>query len=115
MGRGYEGEAGLIKHDMSGDHDVISGKIEAVIPFVVRGIADENTSGGTRSKLMRSYCGYVGIAGTPKDSEMLVGRRCVVEGGVSGSDGFCWKTVQQICGGMEALYPILWWHWSLKQ
>jgi hypothetical protein len=57
MGRGYEGEAGLIKHDMSGDHDVISGKIEAVIPFVVRGIADENTSGGTRSKLMLSYRG----------------------------------------------------------
>jgi hypothetical protein len=61
--------------------------------------------------------GQVGIASTPKDPKMLIGRQCVVEGGVriGGSDGFCWKTVQQIRGGVEALYPILWWHLSLKQ
>jgi hypothetical protein len=44
---------------------------------------------------------------------MLVGRQCVVEGGVSaeGSDGFCWKMVQQICGGVETRfnkYVVVW-------
>jgi hypothetical protein len=53
-----------------------------VIPFVVRGIADENTPGGTRSKLMRGCRGQVGVAGTPKDPKMLVGRRFVIEGSV---------------------------------
>jgi hypothetical protein len=31
---------------VSGDHDVVGGKIKAVMPFVIRGIADEGTSGG---------------------------------------------------------------------
>jgi hypothetical protein len=76
---------------MSGDHDAVSGKIKVVVPFVVRGIADEDTPGGTRSKLMWGYRGQVGIAGTPKDPEMLIGKWCVVEGGVRaiGGDGFC--------------------------
>jgi hypothetical protein len=55
MGRGCEGEAGLIKNDVSRYHDAIGGKIKVAMPFVVRGIADENTSGGTGSKLMRGY------------------------------------------------------------
>jgi hypothetical protein len=48
---------------------------------------------------------------------VLIGRRCVVEDGVrtGGSDGFHRKTVQQVCGGVETLYPILWWHENLKQ
>jgi hypothetical protein len=64
---------------MSGDHDVISEKIKAVILFVVWGLADENTTGGMRSKLMQGCHGQVGVAGTPKDPKLLVGRRCVVE------------------------------------
>jgi hypothetical protein len=52
---------------VSGYHDAVSGRIKAVIPFVVRGIADEETPSGTRSKLMRGYHGQVGVAGTPKD------------------------------------------------
>jgi hypothetical protein len=53
---------------------VVSGKISVAIPFVVRGIADEDTPGGMRSKLMRAYRGQIGVADTPKDSKMLVGR-----------------------------------------
>jgi hypothetical protein len=53
-----------------------------VIPFVVRGIANENTPGGTRSKLMRGCRGQVGVAGTPKNPKMLVSRRFVIEGSV---------------------------------
>jgi hypothetical protein len=65
---------------------------------------------------MQGCCGQVVVAGTPKDPEMLVGRQCVVEGVVrtGGSDGFCLKTFRLICGGVESLYPILWWHGSLK-
>jgi hypothetical protein len=66
---------------------------------------------------MRGCRGHVGIACTPKNPEMPIGRWCVVEGGVrtGGSDGFCRKMVQQVCGGVETLYPILWWYGSLKQ
>jgi hypothetical protein len=50
MGRCCKGEACLIKHDASGDHVAISGKIKVAIPFIVRGIVDEKddgTDGGT--------------------------------------------------------------------
>jgi hypothetical protein len=50
----------LIKHDVSGDHDTVSGEIKVVIPFVLQGIANEDTPGGTRSKLMHGYHGQVG-------------------------------------------------------
>jgi hypothetical protein len=49
---------------------------------VVQGIADENTPGGMKSKLIRSCREQVGVAGTPKDLEMPVGRLCIVEDGV---------------------------------
>jgi hypothetical protein len=117
MGRGYEGESSLIKNDVSGDHDTIGGKVKAAIPFVVWGIADENTLGVTGSKLMWGCRGQVGVACAHKNLEMLVGSRCVVEGGVGigGSDGFHRKMVQQVCGTVETLYPKLWWRGSLKQ
>jgi hypothetical protein len=116
MGRGCKGESCLIKDDISGGHDTISGKSKAAIPFVVRGIADEDTPIGMRIKPMWGYRRHVGIAGILKDPDMFIGRRCIVENSVriGGSDGFCWKTVQQICDGVETLYPILWWHGSLK-
>jgi hypothetical protein len=87
-----------------------------VIPFVVQGIANENTPGGMGSKLMWGCRRQAGVVDTPKNPEMLVGRQCVVGGGVrtGGSDGFHRKMVQQVCGGVKALYPILWWHGSLK-
>jgi hypothetical protein len=105
------------KNDVLRDHNAVSGNIKTVIPFVVKGIADKDTPGATRSKLMRDCRGQVGVAGTLKDPEIVVGMQCVVEGGVRAgdSDGFCWKTVQQIYGSVEALYPILWWHGCLKQ
>jgi hypothetical protein len=96
---------------VSGDHATISGNIKAVISFVVQGIVDEDTPGGMRGKLLQSYHGQVGVAGTPKDLEMLVGRRCVVEGDVW-VGGFVgrwfnkyvavWRLSTQYYGGMEA-------------
>jgi hypothetical protein len=82
MVRGCEGEACLIKNDVSGDHNVVGGKIKAAIPFEVQGITDEDPPDGTKSKLMRGCHGQDGVAGTPKDPEMLVVRWFVVEGGV---------------------------------
>jgi hypothetical protein len=66
---------------------------------------------------MRCCCGQIEVVGTPKNLQMCIGRRCVVEGGVrtGGSGGFIWKTVQQIFGSVEALYPILCWHGTLKE
>jgi hypothetical protein len=45
---------------MLADHDVVSGKIRAAIPFVVRGITDEDTPGGMKSKLMQGCHRHVG-------------------------------------------------------
>jgi hypothetical protein len=78
MGWGCKGEPSLIKNDVSGDLDAISGKIKAPIPFVVRGIADEDTPARMRNKLMRAYRKQVGESGRPKNPELLIGRRCVV-------------------------------------
>jgi hypothetical protein len=63
---------------VSGDLDAISGKIKAAIPFVVRGIADEDIPTRMRNKLMRAYREQVGESGRPKNPELLIGRRCVV-------------------------------------
>jgi hypothetical protein len=52
LDRGGEGEASVIKYDMSRDRDVVGGGIKATIPFVIRGIVDENTLCGTGSKFM---------------------------------------------------------------
>jgi hypothetical protein len=93
---------------------VVSRKIKALICFVIWGIVNEDTPGRTRSKLMQGCCAQVGIAATPNDLKMLVGRHCVVDGNVrvGGSDGFCWKQFNkyvvvwmlstQYCGSMEA-------------
>jgi hypothetical protein len=63
---------------VSGDHCAVSGKMKEAIPFVIPGIADEDTLCGMESKLMWGCHGQVGVAGTPKDLKMLIGRRCVV-------------------------------------
>jgi hypothetical protein len=52
--------------------------MKEAIPFVIPGIADEDTLCGMESKLMWGCHGQVGVAGTPKDLKMLIGRRCVV-------------------------------------
>jgi hypothetical protein len=68
---------------------------------------------GEDSRTVSLYNG-VGVASTPKNLEMLAGKRSVVGGDVriGGSDGFHQKTVNkyvavwrlstQYCGGMEA-------------
>jgi hypothetical protein len=57
VGEAAKGKQPSSKNNVSGDHSAVSGKIKAVIPFVIQGIVDEDTSGGTRSKLMQGCCG----------------------------------------------------------
>jgi hypothetical protein len=52
-----KGEASLIKYDLSRDHDAVGGEIKVAIPFMIWGIADEDTPCGTGSKLMWGYRG----------------------------------------------------------
>jgi hypothetical protein len=49
-----------------------------VIPFVIRGIANEDIPCGTGTKLMWGCCGKVEVASTPKNLKMLIGRQCIV-------------------------------------
>jgi hypothetical protein len=47
MGRGREGEISIIKNNMLGDDDVVSGEIKTPVTFVVSGVSEENTFGGS--------------------------------------------------------------------
>jgi hypothetical protein len=61
MGRGCEGEARLIKNNMSEDHDVIGERVKA--HRVERG-----------ANLCRAIADKLGVASIPRNPEMLVGR-----------------------------------------
>jgi hypothetical protein len=73
MGRGSEGEVCLIKNNMLGDDDVIGGEIETPIAFVIGRVSEEDTSGGPGCQFIRCLGGEVGIAGTTKHSQVLIG------------------------------------------
>jgi hypothetical protein len=68
-----EGKEGLVKNDMSRDENAIRLELETPIVFVFRGIAKEDTQGGTGCKFVGCCGGHVGVASTPKNFEMLIG------------------------------------------
>jgi hypothetical protein len=68
MGRGSEREAGLIKNYVSRDDQAVCGEIKAVIAFVIRRVAKEDTPGGSGAELMGSGGGGVRITRTAKHS-----------------------------------------------
>jgi hypothetical protein len=81
-------EASLIKYDVLRDHNMVGGMVKAEIPFVIWGITDEDTPCGTGSKLMWGCHGKVGVASTPKDLKMPIGRCCVVYGSVRAQSSY---------------------------
>jgi hypothetical protein len=66
-GIGGKGKQGFVEYDVSGGNGAVCVAVEANIPFVVRGIAEEHTKGGTGSKFVDGCGGEVGVAGAPKN------------------------------------------------
>jgi hypothetical protein len=68
MGRVSEREAGLIKNHVSRDDQAVCGEVKAVIAFVIRRVAKEDTPGGSGAVLIGSGGGGVRITRTTKNS-----------------------------------------------
>jgi hypothetical protein len=102
---------------MSGDDDVIGGKIETPIAFVIGRVSKEDTSGGPGCQFMRCLGGEVRIAGATKHSQVLIGGGDTLESdiGAGCADRFAKKTVQQICGSVEPFYLVASRERSLKE
>jgi hypothetical protein len=57
---------------MARDDDPPSSEVETAVPLVGGGITEENTSCGTRSKLVFAGGSHVGIAQTAENAKMSV-------------------------------------------
>jgi hypothetical protein len=104
---GGEGEVRLVKHNMSGDKNPMSGEIVAAVPLMVRGVTKEHTTCGVRSELMRSSGSKIRVASAPEDTKVSVSGRgteeSVVRSRSERSGGR--KTVEKVGGGVKALGP----------
>jgi hypothetical protein len=65
---------------MSRDDQVVCGEIKVTIPFVIRGVAKEDTPGGPKGELVGRDGGSVGVTCAAEDTQML-GRRSGAEEG----------------------------------
>lgn len=53
-GRGRERDVHLSENDVTKDQEMISDKVKAAVPFVIKGVTEEDITDGARSKLMGS-------------------------------------------------------------
>jgi hypothetical protein len=83
------------KH-MSGDDNVVGGEIETQVAFVIGGVSEENTYGGPRCQFVSIFGGDIGIAGTTKHTQVLIGGGDTLKGEVwrGCADQFCGLVVQ---------------------
>jgi hypothetical protein len=61
-----KGEGGLVQHNVSGDYQEVCGKIESLVPLMLRGVAEEDILIGVGSELVRSGDREVGVASALK-------------------------------------------------
>jgi hypothetical protein len=60
---------------VSRNEDPTRGKVEAVVPLVIRGVPEEDTLSRARSELVGGSNSGVRVAHTPEDSEVVIARR----------------------------------------
>ena len=91
---------------MTGDNDTMRRKIITPIPLMVRRVSEEDTS-RTRCELVRCGGREVGIAGTPKNSKVIIGGRGAKESEVrcGGANRLGGKAIEQVGGGVHSLSP----------
>jgi hypothetical protein len=90
------------------DDDAVGGEVQAPIPLVVRGVAEEEAASGARRKLVRGGSGSVRIAGTAEHAQVVIGRGCAVQGKVRCrvAHRLRRKTVEEMRGSMKGLCPV---------
>jgi hypothetical protein len=90
------------------DDDAVGGEVQAPIPLVVRGVAEEEASSGARRKLVRGGSGGVRVAGTAEHAQVVVGRGCAVQGKVRCrmAHRLRGKTVEEMGCSMKGLCPV---------
>jgi hypothetical protein len=116
MVRGKEGEICLIKSNVSRDDDVVGGEITTPVTFVISGVSEKNTFGGTRCRFVSGFDREIRITGTTEHEQVLIGGGDSMEGEVWTGHADCLggEVVQQICGGVEPFYPVASRNRSLK-
>jgi hypothetical protein len=117
MGRDREGKIYLIKNNVLEDDDVVGGEIKTSVTFVVSGVSEENTSGGSGCQFVSGFGKEIRIAGTTKHAQVLIGGGDSMEGEVwpDDADRLGGEAVQQICDGVEPFYPVASRNRSLKK
>jgi hypothetical protein len=75
---------------------------------VVRGVAKEEAAGGARRKLIRGSSGSVRVAGKAEHAKLVIGGGCVIQGEVGSrvAHRLGGKTVEEVGGGVQGLYPV---------
>jgi hypothetical protein len=81
---------------MSRDDQVVCGEIKAMIAFVIRGVAKEDTLGGPGGEFVGRGGNSVRVTLASEDAQMLVRRSRAEEGEVrtDSLNRLQWKTVQ---------------------
>jgi hypothetical protein len=78
-GGSNKGKVIFVKNNMMRDEDAVGEEVKAAVPLVVRGVPEEKTTGGVRGELVGSSGGGVGIAGTTKDTKVVIGGGCAIQ------------------------------------
>jgi hypothetical protein len=65
-----------------GDDDIVGGEIKTLVTFVVSGVSEENTSGGSGCQFVSGFDGEIWIAGTTEHAQVLIGGHDSMEGEV---------------------------------
>ena len=67
---------------MTGDDHSVGREIEAAVSFVVSGVSQEDTQGGSGREFVGGSGRQVGIKFAPKDANVVIGGRSAEEGSV---------------------------------
>jgi hypothetical protein len=104
-GGACKGKHIFVEDDVTRDDDAVGGEVQASIPLVVSGVAEEEEASGARRKLVRGGSRNVRVAGTSEHAQVVVGRGCAVHGEVRCrvAHRLRGKMVEEMCGGMKGL------------
>ena len=112
-----EGKVGLIKGDMARDDDLIRGKVETAIAFVVSRVTQEDAHDRTGSEFVCDGGRKVRVALATKDTKMVIRRGRAEQGCVWRRHIECLggEDVQKVGRRMECFDPKGWGTGRLKQ
>jgi hypothetical protein len=72
----------FMKDDMTRDEDAVGEEVKAMVPLVIKGVTEKRTMSEARGELVSSGGKGIGIAGTTKDTKVVIGGGCAIQGRV---------------------------------